>query len=223
MANSGTLNGAITTTNTATSQAVLGIGAVGLLGSPLPIPNGGTGSNLGSVANIVLYGSAGGGTLTSTAVDINGRTIISKTDLTNAAATFTQGTGFTVTNGANTIAFSIPAATTSTRGSYTLCTGAEAVTGTDTTKAVTPSTLTSRLQAPGTIGGTTLAAAKFTSIVLGTVGGVQFLAHSGSPNGVVTAPKGSWCTNIGTPAGLTDRVFINTDGGTTWTGITSVA
>jgi hypothetical protein len=40
-------------------------------------------------------------------------------------------------------------------GSVTFATGAEAVTGTVTDKVISPATLTSRMQAPGDIGGTT--------------------------------------------------------------------
>ena len=49
----------------------------------------------------------------------------------------------------------VSAATASAAGIVELATGAETVTGTDSTRAVTPAGLTSRFDEPGTIGGTT--------------------------------------------------------------------
>lgn len=65
-------------------------------------------------------------------------------------------------------ASSVPDATTSVKGKAALATGAEAVTGTDANKIITPSTLTSRLAAPGAIGGTTPAAGTFTTASITT-------------------------------------------------------
>lgn len=55
-------------------------------------------------------------------------------------------------------------ATTSSDGVVRLATSALAVTGTNTTRVITPATLTARLAAPGTIGGTTPGAATFTTL-----------------------------------------------------------
>lgn len=222
MANSGTRNGAVTVTDAATSRTNLGLGNISTVNSPLPVANGGTAFSSALTNHSIFYGVSG--SFSNSALTTNGGTPKANVSagLINVAG-LSQSTGITITNGANTISITGSAATTTTRGSFTLATSAEAVTGTDANKMIVPSSLTARLAAPGTIGGTTMAAATFTVLVLGTVGGVQFLGFSGDPNGSVTAPKGSWCTNIGTPAGLTDRVFVNTDGGTTWTGITSVA
>jgi len=55
-------------------------------------------------------------------------------------------------------------ATTTSAGVIELATAEEAVTGTDALRAITPSTLTSRLAAPGTIGGTTPAEGNFTTV-----------------------------------------------------------
>lgn len=55
-------------------------------------------------------------------------------------------------------------ATTSVAGDVQLATGAQAVTGTDPSLVITPSTLTSRLASPGPIGGTTPGAGTFSSI-----------------------------------------------------------
>lgn len=51
---------------------------------------------------------------------------------------------------------------------------------------------------------------------------VNSLCGSGSPNGVVTAPIGSIFSRTD-PAGATSRIYVNTNGGTTWTNITCAA
>ena len=50
----------------------------------------------------------------------------------------------------------------------------------------------------------------------------QIFVTDGSPNTKLTAPKGSIALSIN-GSGTTDRVFVNTDGGTTWTSITTAA
>lgn len=221
MANSGTNNGALTTTDAATSRTNLGLGAIAAVNSPLPIANGGTAFSSAIPNYSIFYGTSG--VFSNTAMTTNGGT--PKANVSSGfinGSAITAGTGITVTNGANSISITGKAATTSLRGFFTLATSAEAVTGTDANKMIVPSSLTARLAAPGAIGGTTPAAGTFTVVVIGSVGGVQILSGSGSPNGSVTAPKGSWYTDTGSPA-INARVFVNTDGGTTWTGITSVA
>jgi secreted PhoX family phosphatase len=53
-------------------------------------------------------------------------------------------------------------------------------------------------------------------------GSSQILSGSGSPNGVVTAPKGSlWLRTDGTTTN--NRAYINTNAGTTWTALTTIA
>jgi len=55
-----------------------------------------------------------------------------------------------------------------------------------------------------------------------TVGTVSVVSGAGNPNGVVTAAKGSLYLNT-TGSGIADRAWINTDGGTTWTNVTTAA
>ncbi len=53
-------------------------------------------------------------------------------------------------------------------------------------------------------------------------GGCEIVSGSGSPNGVVTSPKGS--IFLRTDGSTTNnRAYINTNGGTTWTALTTVA
>lgn len=66
----------------------------------------------------------------------------------------------------------VPDATTTVEGKVELATSAEAVTGTDTTRAVVPSGLTARLAAPGAIGGTTPAAGSFTTLTASSTASV---------------------------------------------------
>lgn len=58
----------------------------------------------------------------------------------------------------------LPAASETASGIVELATNAEAVTGTDAVRAIVPSSLTARLAAPGSIGGTTPAAGAFTTL-----------------------------------------------------------
>ena len=53
-------------------------------------------------------------------------------------------------------------------------------------------------------------------------GGCQILSGSGSPNGSVTAPKGSLFLRTN-GSSTNNRMYVNTDSGTTWTAITTVA
>jgi hypothetical protein len=62
-------------------------------------------------------------------------------------------------------------ATSDAMGVAELATSTEAVTGTDAQKIITPSSLTSRLAAPGTIGGTTAADGYFTTLSCTTITG----------------------------------------------------
>ena len=52
--------------------------------------------------------------------------------------------------------------------------------------------------------------------------GPKLIAGAGSPNGSVTAPKGSMYLRTD-GSGAADRAFINTDAGTTWTAISTAA
>jgi hypothetical protein len=52
--------------------------------------------------------------------------------------------------------------------------------------------------------------------------GISFFVGAGTPNAVISAPKGSFYLNT-TGSSTSTRAFINTDGATTWTAITTVA
>lgn len=51
-------------------------------------------------------------------------------------------------------------------------------------------------------------------------GGIEILAGAGDPSGALTAPKGSLFLNT-TGSSVNTRAFINTNGATTWTAITT--
>ena len=53
-------------------------------------------------------------------------------------------------------------------------------------------------------------------------GGLRIISRATTPNGVVTAPKGSLCL-VANGSGVADRMFINTDSGTTWTAVATIA
>jgi len=59
-------------------------------------------------------------------------------------------------------------------------------------------------------------------VALNTSAGPQVLAGAGDPGGVVTAPQGSlWLRTDG--SSTSTRAYINTNAGTGWTPITTVA
>ena len=53
-------------------------------------------------------------------------------------------------------------------------------------------------------------------------GGLKIVVYNGDPNGHVTAPIGSLCLNSA-GSGVADRLWLNTDAGTTWTNVTTAA
>lgn len=84
----------------------------------------------------------------------------------------------------------IPAATTTVQGKVRLATNAEAVTGSLTTNvAINPGSLTARLAAPGTIGGTTPGAGHFTTVdtITTIISGTTLTATLGN----ITATNGN--------------------------------
>lgn len=62
----------------------------------------------------------------------------------------------------------VAAASATAQGKVELATDAETVTGSDTARATTPANITAKMAAPGTIGGTTPAAATFTTVTVNT-------------------------------------------------------
>lgn len=111
----------------------------------------------------------------------------------------------------------IPTATTTVKGILFLATNAEAVTGTDAAKAITPASLTARLAAPGTIGGTTPGAGHFAALdstgitSIGTGAGVA--TKVGNSTGTVGFFGATGATKV-TQGAITNSVTV---GGTTGT------
>jgi hypothetical protein len=58
-----------------------------------------------------------------------------------------------------------------------------------------------------------------TSFIIGAAG-PTITVGSGSPNGSITAPKGSFYLNTA-GSGVADRAFINTNSATAWTAVTT--
>jgi hypothetical protein len=89
---------------------------------------------------------------------------------------------------------------------------------------ISPYTLAQRLigfsAAPGAIGATTPAAGTFTQVGFGGTGGPLLLSGAGAPS--LSAPKGSLYSNT-TAATAATRLYINTDGATTWAAFTAAA
>jgi hypothetical protein len=56
------------------------------------------------------------------------------------------------------------------------------------------------------------------------IGGIQILTGSGTPNNVVTAPKGSLFIRLDTGASTTaTRMYQNINGSSTWTNFTTAS
>jgi hypothetical protein len=107
--------------------------------------------------------------------------------------------GMSVVGTANTLTVNASAASTTQRGTMETSTDAESVTGTSAVVAVTPASLTARLAAPGAIGGTTPAAATFTTLT--TVGTASINASGAGVTTIGTGGTGA--TNIGNATGNT--------------------
>ena len=124
----------------------------------------------------------------------------------SAGTTVTAGTGITATTG------DIVASTgnlTSTLGSVSASTTVTAGTGV--------TSITGNITA---VAGDLVASNVANGFVFSN--GVKILSGSGDPNGVVTAPLGSLYLNH-TGSGVADRAYINTNAGTVWTAISTVA
>lgn len=118
-----------------------------------------------TLTNHALVVGSGAAPMRALPVMTNGQLPIGSTGADPVPGSITSSnSSITVTSGAGTLALTVTQATTTQLGGSTLATGAEAVTGTDASKLITPSTLTSRLAAPGTIGGTTPGAGHFTTL-----------------------------------------------------------
>lgn len=120
----------------------------------------------------------------------------------------------------------IPAATTTVEGKVRLATNAEAVTGSLTTNvAINPGSLTARLAAPGTIGGTTPGAGHFTTLDTTTTitAGTTITATLGA----ITATNGNFVKgtagnkDIYTSLATTDAAGANSAGTVTLVGGTA--
>lgn len=85
---------------------------------------------------------------------------------------------------------------------------------------ISPATLAQKLASPGALGGTTPAAATFTQVGFGGTGGPLLLSGAGAP--ALAAPKGSLYSNT-TAVTANTRLYINTDGATTWASFTASA
>jgi len=107
--------------------------------------------------------------------------------------------GASVAGTAGTLTINIAQATDTQRGTLEVSTNAESVTGTSILVAVTPASLTARLAAPGTIGGTTPGAATFTNL---TANGTVNLNTAGA--GITSiGTGGTGAVNIGNATGNT--------------------
>lgn len=148
--------------------------------------------------------------------------------------TYTTGASITATSsgtiGANRVASNLVFATHDDSAS-----GANAITRMTiaSTGGITIATPDSGVALTITAGGETITAGDLTltngDVVISTAnkgvtlqGGLRVISRATTPNGVVTAPAGSLCL-VANGSSTTTRMFINTDSGTTWTAVVTVA
>lgn len=128
--------------------------------------------NASTRASKLLGFTSDGNTLEATTGRVNSVSV-SNVAVSGAGASQAATVSFTDSTGA--LALGIPVGSTGATGSpgaasvtesgiVELATNAETVTGTDSARATTPASITARLASPGAIGGTTPAAASFTTI-----------------------------------------------------------
>ena len=210
--NAGSGGSIITTTNSAL-QLVSGTGAVSIsadaaattvnIGTGAAVVKtiniGGTGDNVVAIANTQTGGSlAIGAAMTTGTISIGG------TGLQTGTITLGGGTGAQTVNVA-----------TGGTGIKTVHIADSLVANVVTLGSTTGAAATTIQAGTGLI---TMAG----KIALNSSAGPQFLAGAGSPSGIVTAPQASlWLRTDGSRT--TTRAYINTDSGTTWTAVTTVA
>jgi hypothetical protein len=137
-----------------------------------------------------------------------------------AATTITAGTGITATTG-NIVATAggLSAGTTVTAGGDITSVGGDIVAIAGDIEANTGSF---RALAGNFIASVGSFSAPTSGTGLALNGGIIVTAGAGDPNGVVAGARGSlWLRTD--PAGAASRVYVNTDGATTWTNLTAAA
>lgn len=105
-------------------------------GTDIPVADGGTGAST-LTDHGVLVGS-GTSAVTALSVGTNGQVLVGSTGADPVFATITDGEGIDTALGAGTLTIACETASDTNPGVVELATNAEALTGTDTTRAVTP-------------------------------------------------------------------------------------
>ena len=148
------------------------------------------------------------------------------------ATTVTAGTGVTATTGNITASTGNFVATLGSVSAATTVTGGTGVTATTGDVAASAGAVTASTTVTGGTGvtattGNVTATAGDVEAATATKGficgsGLKVIDGAGSPAGAVTAPKGSLYLRTD-GSGASDRAYINTDSGTTWTALTTAA
>lgn len=102
----------------------------------LPVANGGTGANTLTDHGVLL--GSGTGAVTPLGVATNGQLLIGSTGADPVLAVLTDGEGIDTTVGAGSVTVACEDATATNKGIQELATNAEALTGTDTGRLITP-------------------------------------------------------------------------------------
>ena len=172
--------------------------------SQLTVANGGTGAT-SLTDHGVLVGS-GTAAITALTVGTNGQVLVGSTGADPVFATLASADGtITYATGAGTLDLAVTPATTTQVGGLETATDAEAVAVTATDKIIVPANLAAVLAAPPAIGGTTPAAAEFTTVTIANIN-ADYTAHG------VLLGQGTDTNIVATAAGTNGQVLVGSTG-----------
>ena len=174
------------------------------LTTDLAVAHGGTG--LSTITDHGVMVGSGTAAVTPLTVGTNGQLLMGSSAADPVFATLTSSdTSIGFTAGAGTLSIQLAAATTTQVGGLETATDAEAVSVTATDKIVVPANLAAVLAAPPAIGGTTPAAAEFTTVTLSDINADYTV------NGVILG-QGTNANLVATAAGTNGQVFLGSTG-----------
>jgi len=174
------------------------------LSSQLTVANGGTGAT-SLTDHGVLIGS-GTSAITPLSVGTDGQILVGSSGADPVFATLASADGtISYTPGAGTLDLAVTAATTSQAGGLETATDAEAIAVAATDKIIVPANLSAVLAAPPAIGGTTPAAAAFTTVTLSDIN-ADYTDH-----GVILG-QGTNTNLVATSAGTDGQLFVGSTG-----------
>lgn len=178
--------------------------ASAVLTTPLLVPSGGTG--LATITDHGVMVGSGTGAVTPLTVGSNGQVLVGSTGADPVFATIASSDGsVTLSTGAGTLGLTVTAAGEAQVGGLETATDAEAVLVTAADKIIVPSNLGPVFAAPPAIGGTTPAAATFTTVTVTDI-------NAGYTDHGVLLGQGAATNLVATSAGTNGQLFLGSTG-----------